>query len=159
MKSTTRWHVATWPPLAWVETIIKGIGQIIGIWALVSSFSTGDFATPQGIRLVQTILMTVLAWGLSVGILDRIRYREIISMVFILTNNLAHWGIVLSFLFGQNQFLIPFTLFFLIGDLVKIIFIRVNRFTVGNFSQTILYGLTSFYVLGYLVIFFLELIK
>lgn len=155
MQTPQKWYVATWPPLAWVETLIKAIGQLIGIIALMRAFSGEGFALPGGVRLVQTIVMGILALGLTVGIADRIRYREIVSMIFIIPNNFAHWGIVLSLLAGQTQYLMPFAAIFLLGDLVKLAFIRVNRFTVGEYPQAVIYGLTLVYVVGYAVVLLL----
>ncbi len=159
MTTPRKWYLATWPPLAWAETLIKGVGQVIGIIALVSAFSGAGFAVPSGVRLAQTIVMGILALGLTVGIADRIQYREIISMVFILTNNLAHWGIVLALLAGNDRYLLPFAVIFLVGDLVKVVFIRVHQFTVGELPQKVIYGLVSVYLVGYALVLILELFK
>lgn len=157
-SNPSAWHIASWPPLAWVETGIKAVGQVIGVIALIRAFSGGGFALPEGVRLVQTIVMAILSLGLTVAIADRIRYREIISMIFVIPNSLAHWGIVLALLAGQSQYLVPFAALFLVGDIVKLVFIRVHQFTVGEFPQKVIYGLTSVYVVGYALVLLLELV-
>lgn len=157
-SNPSAWHVARWPLLAWVETAIKVVGQVFGIMALISAFSGEGFALPGGVRLVQTIIMAILALGLTVAIADRIRYREIISMIFVIPNNFAHWGIVLALLAGQTQYLAPFAALFLLGDIVKLVFIRVHQFTVGEFQLKVMYGLTSVFVVGYALVLLLELI-
>jgi hypothetical protein len=40
----------------------------------------------------------VLSLGLLVAIYDRILEREIIAMVFVILNNLGHWGITAALL-------------------------------------------------------------
>jgi hypothetical protein len=46
----------------------------------------------------------------------------------------------------------------LVGDLVKLVFLRVHQFQVRDTPRAALYGLTTLYAMGYLVIAFLELV-
>jgi hypothetical protein len=156
-----QWHIAKYPALGWIETIIKAVAIGIGISALVASLGKGAFALPAGSRLLELIMMTVLALGLTAAIFDRIIEREIIAMVFVIFNNAAHWGIVasLAFLQNANPYLFPFCVLMAIGDMVKTIFLKAHSFQVRNVPQFILFGLTSIYIVSYIVILILELFR
>lgn len=109
----------------------------MGIVALVQALSGSTFARPNGLRLVQ---------------------REIVAMVFVLINDLGHWGMVYALLTvpGPVALLLAFAALMLAGDLVKLVFLRVHDFKVRDRSQATLYGLTLVYVAGYLAILLLE---
>ncbi|MGD8464648.1 MAG: hypothetical protein PVI09_12340 [Anaerolineae bacterium] len=155
------WHVASWPPLAWLETIIKLVAFGFGIAALVRALATGTFELPGGLHLFQLIVLFVLSLGLVAAILDRWIEREIVAMVFVILNNVAHWGMVIALLFqpGPGWLLLAFAGLVLLGDLVKLVFLRAHTdFTVRNTPRIALYGLTGVYVTGYSMILLLELI-
>lgn len=164
-KSTGRpargWHVAKWPPLAWLETVIKLAAIVIGIIALVQAQSSGTYGLPSGWRLAQFIILALLSLGLVAAIFDRLAEREIVAMVFVLLNNLGHWGMVVALASepGPGWMLVAFAALMLLGDLAKIVFLRVHNFSVRDTSQAVLYALTSVYAVGYLVILLLELLR
>ena len=135
------WYVARWPFLAWVETAIKLVALGIGSVAFVQSISVGRI--------------------LLAAIFDRLTEREIVAMVFVIINNLGHWGMTFSLASGfpVSNFLLAFCSLMLIGDLIKLVFIRVHNFSVRDRSGGILYGLTSVYIFGYAVILILEFIR
>ena len=153
--SPRSWHVARWPILAWLETIIKLAALTIGISAGISALTAADFAIPAGLQLVQFIILIILSLGLIAAIFDRIADREIVAMIFVVVNNLGHWGMVLGLAAGSER-LLMFAGLMLLGDLVKLWFIRVNSFTVREFSPRVLYALTLFYVGGYTMLILLE---
>ena len=88
------WHVSSWSTLAWLETGIKLVGLVAAIVALIQALSGGTFTAPTGGRLIQVILLSLLAFGLFVAIGDRYLERETIAMIFVLINNVGHWGMV-----------------------------------------------------------------
>lgn len=155
------WHVAEWPPLAWLETIIKLAAIVVGLIALAQALSSGTFGLPGGIRLAQLVVLTVLALGLLAAILDRIIGREIVAMAFVILNNLGHWGMVVALAFspGPGVLLVAYAALMLVGDLVKLVFLKVHDFSVRDLPKTTLYGLTGFYVLGYVALLLLELVR
>ena len=153
--SPRSWHIAHWPLLAWLETIIKLAALIIGIVAGVSALSVGGFALPAGLQLVQFVILLVLSLGLATAIFDRIADREIIAMIFVVVNNLGHWGMILGLDTG-SEYLLWFAGLMLLGDLVKLWFIRVYNFTVREYAPRVLYILTLFYVGGYVLLVLLE---
>jgi hypothetical protein len=150
------WHVAKWSTLAWIETIVKAIAILIGVVALVNSFH-GSFEFPTGSRLVQFIVLGILSLGLIAAIFDRLSRREIVSMVFVVFNNLGHWGmlVALAFIPGPGTFLVYFSALMLVGDLVKLASFKIDNFTQSGVSSATLNGLTSFYLIGYAVLLIL----
>jgi hypothetical protein len=161
MTTAKSWHVAKWPPLAWLETGLKLVALIIGVGTAVSALSSGTFSFPSGIRLVQFIILVVLSLGLVAAIFDRLADREIVALGFVVLNNLGHWGMVLVLASGltAGNSVWLFAGFMLLGDLVKLWFIKAANFTVRDYPQRVLYGLTLVYVVGYAVILLLERIQ
>ena len=94
IEATRKWHIARWPALAWLETIIKLAALIIGIIAGANALSAANLAFPTGLALVQFIILIILSLGLVTAVFDRIADREIIAMFFVVVNNLGHWGMV-----------------------------------------------------------------
>ncbi len=158
-NTSKQWHIGDWSALGWLETGIKLIAFVAAILALVNALTSGTFSAPSGVRLIQVIVLAVLALGLTVGIVDRLRQREIIALAFILINNLAHWGMVYALLTlpGPGSLLLIFAGFMLLGDLVKIYWLRVSGYTQDGIPQSVLYGLTSTFVVGYAIILLLAL--
>jgi hypothetical protein len=152
-----RWYVAQWPFLAWLETAIKLVALTIGIWGASATFG-GEFAWPTGVRLVQLTVLALLSLGLVAAIFDRLAEREVVAMVFVVPNNLGHWGMTaaLAFAPGPAGALVAFATLMLVGDLVKLVFIKVHNFQVRDTPRAVLYGLTLLYVVGYLVLLILE---
>ena len=159
-QTRKKWHVARWPLLAWLETMVKLVALGIGVWALVSRLPAGALAWPAGGQRVQLIVLVVLSLGLVAAIYDRLLERELVAMGFVLVNNLGHWGMVAYLLMGpaDSTWLTVFAALMAAGDLVKIGFLYRHNFQVRDTPPAVLYGLTGFYLLGYLVILALELI-
>ncbi len=158
-NTSKQWHIGDWSALGWLETGIKLIAFIAAILALINALSNETFSAPSGVRLIQVIVLAVLSLGLTVGIVDRYSQREIIAMIFILINNLAHWGMVYALLTvpGPGNLILVFTALMILGDLVKIFWLYVSGYTQNGYPQSILYGLTGTFVVGYLIIFLLAL--
>lgn len=161
MNSTKTWHVAKWHPLAWLETAVKLVALGVGVGTAVATLADPTFAFPTGLRLVQFILLVLLSLGLVAAILDRLADRELIAMGFVVLNNLGHWSMVLALAsakeLGNAVWL--FAGLMLLGDLVKLWFIKAANFTVRDFPQRTLYVLTGVYVAGYLALLVLEWLR
>jgi hypothetical protein len=157
-EASKRWHVAQWHPLAWVETAVKVAAHVIALVALGRALQRGGWTWPGGGQLAQLVVLIVLSLGLVAAIFDRLAEREIIAMIFVLLNNLAHWGMVVALTIppGPGSLLTYFAALMLIGDLVKLRFLAVTDFTVRDTPRSVLYGLTLFYVVGYVVILALQ---
>ena len=155
------WHVAQWPPLAWLETGFKLAAIVVGVIALAGALSDGAWELPGGWRLAQLGVLAFLAVGLLVAILDRLAEREVVAMVFVILNNLGHWGMVaaLASAPGPGGWLPAFAGLMLAGDLVKLVFLKVHQFSVRDTPRAVVYGLTLAYVVGYGVILLLEVVR
>jgi hypothetical protein len=155
-----QWHVAEWPPLAWLETTIKVIGLLIAIGTLLFALAEGrSYDFPDGVRRAQWIILVCLSLGILAAIVDRIIEREIVAMGFVLVNNLGHWGMVIAMLFTPypDGELLAFAGLMFIGDLVKLWFLFLTGFTVRNTPRALMYGATLVFVIGYAVIVLLGL--
>ena len=152
------WHVGRWPPLAWLETLIKLAGLAVGITAGWQALAAPAFYLPTGWELLGFIILIILSLGLVLAIFDRWTDREIIAMAFVVINNLGHWGMVISLATspGPGAALLSFAGLMLLGDLVKLVFIRLHRFTVRSYSSAVLIGLTSVYIAGYGILILIE---
>jgi hypothetical protein len=154
------WYFADWPPLAWLETVIKFFALLLAILTAYRGIQRWHFEFPLGSELPEWIIMLVLSLGLTIAIIDRIQNREIFAMGFIVLNNLGHWGMTYTLMTnpGPGPLLSIFAALMLLGDLVKILFIRLHSFPVRELPQSVLYGLTSIYAAGYAVILIIELL-
>lgn len=150
-----QWHVTDWPPLAWLETTIKVIGLLIAIGALLFALAEGrSYAFPDDIRRAQWGILAFLSLGIFGAIFDRIIEREVVSMGFVIVNNLGHWGMVIAMLFAPypDGELMAFAGLMFFGDLIKLWFLYVSGFTVRNTPRALMYGSTLVFVIGYLLI-------
>ncbi|MCD4686660.1 MAG: hypothetical protein K8S97_12060 [Anaerolineae bacterium] len=157
-----RWHIAAWSPLAWLETVIKLVALIAALIALGDALRVGDFALPSGARLIQQVILTVLALGLTAAIIDRIIEREIIALVFTLINNAGHWGMVIAQASVEDVglTLMVFAALMLAGDLVKLLFFTVHTdFVVRDTTRRVLYILTSIWAAGYALLLVIEVVR
>jgi hypothetical protein len=159
-SDTRQWYVAQWPTLAWLETIIKLVAIALGILVLIQALVGGTFALPGGLVMAQLIILAFLSLGLVAAILDRLVEREIVAMVFVILNNLGHWGMVIALFTnpGPGVLLPAFAALMLAGDMVKLVFLRVHDFAVRDTPPAVLFGLTSAYVVGYLVVLLLQFV-
>ena len=156
-----KWYIGQWPALAWIETVIKLVALGLALFTAITTLTHANFGPPIGKAWIQLVILGLLSIGLLIAIYDRILEREIIAMSFVLLNNLGHWGMLLA-LFGDrrpSQALLLFCMLMLAGDLVKLIFLRVHKFGVRDTPRAVLYGLTSIYAAGYLIIALLELLN
>jgi hypothetical protein len=60
---------------------------------------------------------------------------------------------------GPGVLLPLFAGMMLVGDVVKLVFLKVHDFEVRDTPRAVLFGLTSGYVVGYLVLLLLELMR
>ncbi|MFN2159756.1 MAG: hypothetical protein ACK2U3_03080 [Anaerolineales bacterium] len=118
------------------------------------------FSIPSGKNFLQTVTLLFLSLGLSLAVFDRPQRREIISMAFVIMNNIGHWGMLFTLFFIPFPIaaLLLFSIFMLVGDLIKTLEIYQGQLRLPGVSITLLYGLTGFYILGYTLIIFLGLI-
>jgi len=154
------WYVAKMSRLEWLETVFKLSAIACGLSAFTMSFAPAALALPTGPRLAQVIILGIISLGLLGAIMERLDQREIGAMVFVLLNNLGHWGMLLAVLSnpGSSVLIIPFSALMLAGDGTKLAFFASTDFTVRNAPKASLLTVIAFFAAGYAAILILELI-
>ncbi len=155
------WHFADWPPLAWLETVIKLFALLLAILTAYRGIQRWSFDFPGGLSLVVWAIMVVLSLGLTLAIIDRLQNREILAMGFIILNVIGHWGMTYTLMTnpGPGPLLSVFASLMLLGDLVKLLFLRLHSYSVRDLPRSVMYGLTAFYAVGYAAILLIELLS
>jgi hypothetical protein len=155
------WYFADWPPLAWLETVIKLFALLLAILTAYRGIQRWAFEFPSGPELAEWIIMLLLSLGLTIAIFDRIQNREIFALGFIILNNIGHWGMTYTLLTdpGPGPLLSIFAALMLLGDLVKLLFLRLHPFQVREVPKSVLYGLTAIYAIGYVAILAIEFLR
>jgi hypothetical protein len=150
LREPAGWHVARWGRLGWIETGVKSVAFLCAYVALASSIATG-WSTPTGIRIVELVLVGVATVGLLAAIGDRLLEREVVAMVFVCFNNLAHLALLASLVTtnGPGRLLTAFAVLMMCGELVKLRFLYSTGFTVRSTPTSIVIGLTAAYALVY----------
>jgi hypothetical protein len=150
LRETPAWHVARWGRRGWIETGAKSCAFLCAYVALASSITTG-WSTPRGVRVAELVLIGIATIGLLAAVGDRLLEREIVAMVFVVFNNLAHVALLASLVTtaGPGRLLTAFALLMVCGEFVKIRFLRSTGFTVRNAPASIVTGLTAAYSVVY----------
>lgn len=150
-----QWYIGDWGPLGWLETTIKLIGLLIAIVTVLMTFFEGaEFEFPASTRMAQWIVLFALSLGILLAVIDRIIEREVIAMGFVIINNVGHWGMLIALMFvpRPDGGVMLFAGMMLFGDLVKLWFLYTTGFTVRNTPRSVMYFLTTCYVIGYALI-------
>ncbi|MFO7815316.1 MAG: hypothetical protein R6V14_06245 [Halanaerobiales bacterium] len=156
--NNNNWHIENWHLLGWIETVIKALAIFIGIYVFFLGIKQPEFLNMSSLPTIQLVILIILSAGLLLAIINRYQKKDIISMVFILFNNWGHWGLVYAIFKGVNiKFMYSFVLLMLVGDLVKLVFIKRHNYSEGDIATRYFTILTWIYVVGYLFIIFLGL--
>jgi hypothetical protein len=101
--------------------------------------------------VAELALIGIATLGLLAAIGDRLVEREIVAMVFVAFNNLAHVSLLASLVTtaGPGHLLAAFALLMTCGELVKIRFLRSTGFTVRSTPASVVMGLTTAYAVVY----------
>ena len=144
------WHFYNWTFLGWLETGLKTIAIIFGIRAFQLSYVSQIWMIPSGIHLVQWGSLGVLSLGIFAAIYNRWQNKEIISMIFVLFNNLGHWGMFLALTRNTGWAILPiYASLMMTGDIIKVVFLRQHHYTENNISPNIFIKLTLIFAIGY----------
>jgi len=146
-------------PLEWFETSLKLIAIAIAVFALCGVINQG-FQVSFATRSVQIILLGVASFGLVLAIYDRLQSREVISMTFVLINNIGHWSMFAALIGGISTSwpVIAFCGLMLTGDIVKTGFFLKTGYTVRGSPRIFLLGMIFVFMLIYLTILLMEVI-
>lgn len=129
---TQGWHVAQWGTWGWAETILKLVSIAVGILAFLGT--SGDLMIANHPHLAAVILLVLLALGSIFQLYVRFTQRETISMIFAVLNLLGHLGLLVALLRAPTLtgWALAFGVFYALGQVVKIQFLRVTGYTEGG---------------------------
>ncbi len=154
----TGWFIARMGAWEWTETILK-LGAIgVAVWAFALSLTEG-FVPSLAARLPQVVVMGLASLGILAAIGDRLLTKEITSMVFVLLNNVGHWGMTAALVggLGTSTPVVAYCAAMLAGDLVKLSFFLRTGLTVRSAPRGAVLGATALYTAAYLAVLILEL--
>lgn len=175
------WWLNRWPLLGWLETFVKMAAWLFvprivmdgakplpedTILSMVSSLllqqqqPQGPAAAAAAVTAafaVETAIMLIAASLIAAAVIDRLVYREIISIMFVFPNNWAHWNVALSMLrYGKAGINVRYLRIFLLltfaGDIIKLIFFAVHDFSRLNVSRYVLYALVAIFAVLYFTV-------
>ena len=156
-KNFSGWTFYNWTFWGWLETGLKSVALLLGLWVMGANGFSGPWVLPAGLRLWQWSILGILSLGLFMAIINRWQNKEVFSMIFVIFNNIGHWGMFLALWQGVGWTILPyFTLFMLLGDVTKIYFLRRYHYSERNVSPRIFIILTLVFVAGYAFILLLH---
>jgi hypothetical protein len=157
VRSKESWYLARMGWLEWQETALKLAAAACGIAAFSLFFAADKLALPGGWGLVQLVILAVMSIGLFGAIFERLDQREIGAMVFVVINNLGHWGLLLAIVSGlSNGLVIAFGALMLAGEITKLTFFASSNFTVRGSPREFVFAIVAMFALGYAAIMVIE---
>ena len=156
----TTWYVAPMSMLEKLETGLKVIAILIALVTFVATFQAEGLVRPAGLAGTQTRILMWMAIALAVAILDRLQQRELVSLVFVVFNDLAHWAMYLSLMSGLSSGLpiLFYAGFMMVGDIVKLFFFATSGYKVRGLPRGVIVAGVGLFVVGYGAILYLGLV-
>lgn len=155
-----RWYVAPMGRLEWIETALKVLAMAVAFVTVATTFQPGEgLARPDGAAGTQSRILFWMAVGLAFAIIDRLQQRELVSIVFVVVNDLAHWAMYVSFMSGLTAAppVVAYCGLMIAGDLAKIAFFATSRYTVRGIRRPLLLVGVGLFVVAYGVVLALSL--
>ncbi|KAJ8904180.1 hypothetical protein NDN08_000707 [Rhodosorus marinus] len=146
------WWLNRWPFLGWLETFLKVAAWI---YAAKTPVADSENMIPYGAALYkyEVWALVSLAILMVAAIGDRIFYREIISMIFVLPQMSSAVVVARALLKGRRAVSAPNLRLYMwlqfLGDLVKLVFFVVHDFKIKKVAKWILYTLQFYFFLCY----------
>lgn len=158
-ESKGRWYIAPMSRLEWLETAAKTIAIVIAFATFIRVFAPGELETPTGALGTQSRILMWMAIGLAIAVLDRLQQRELLSIGFVIMNDLAHWAMFLSLLSGLTTMapVIAYCALMMAGDIVKLVFFATTGYTVRGAPRPLLLAGVGAFVIAYGVVLVLAL--
>jgi hypothetical protein len=145
MQTTAQqgWHTAQWGTWGWLETIVKSIALFIGFIAFFSTPMTGITLSGNP-HLAALIVLALLTLGTVGQLVIRWQQREIISFIFAIFHFLGHAALLIALAQVPHDRLWPllFGIFYTIGTLLKIQFLRITGYTESGATSSLMIGST-----------------
>ena len=153
------WHVAPMAPLEKLETGLKVIAMVVAAVVFFQTRSSSGVVDLAGPVAVQSRIVRIMAIGLAIAILDRLQQRELVSVVFVVFNDLAHWGMYFALASGIAAVagVVAYCALMMAGDIAKIAFFATADYTVRGIPKPLLLGGVAAFVVAYAVVLVLAL--
>ena len=137
MQTTTAnqgWHTAQWGTWGWLETIAKCIALVAGFIALLSPFAGSSFMLIGNPNLAALIILALLTLASIAQLVIRLGQRETISLGFAVLNLLGHLALLIAVAQVPHHRIWPilFGAFYVVGQLIKVQFLRTSGYTEGG---------------------------
>jgi len=128
------WHTSEWGAWGWLETILKLIALAAGVIAFFQSNAANPLVVSGNPHLAALILLGLESLGAVAQVGIRFVQREIISFVFAILNLLGHLGLFIALLRvpTDTTLFVIFGVFYALGQLVKVQFLRTSGYTEGG---------------------------
>jgi hypothetical protein len=132
------WWLNRWPVLGWLETIVKLAAFCVAAYVPLPDpppYFPARSDIARTVFFLEIFLMLGGSTLIALACIDRLVYREIVSILFVFPNNWAHWTI-LSAMYRHGRAGISvrhFRLFcwlMLAGDIIKLVFFAVHDFRI-----------------------------
>lgn len=161
ITSTKGWWLNRWPFLGWLETFVKISAWFFVPYVVLDSAEVANVESMTVNFAVETALMFIASVLLLFAIIDRLVYREIISIIFVFPNNWAHWTVALAMhKYGRAGVNLRYFRIFcwltFAGDIVKLIFFAYHDFSRLNVSRYFLYVLVTLFAVLYFLVLMMD---
>ncbi|MFW6102689.1 MAG: hypothetical protein ACOC7M_00180 [Chloroflexota bacterium] len=155
----TTWYVAPMSTLEKLETGLKVVAMVIAFVTFATTFEADGLARPAGAAGTQSRILMWMAIALAVAVLDRLQQREVVSIVFVVFNDLAHWAMYLSLMNGLATGLpvLLYAGFMTAGDIAKMVFFATSGYTVRGLPRAAIVAGVGLFVIGYGALIYLGL--
>jgi hypothetical protein len=140
--SSAGWWLNRWPFLGWLETAVKVMAFVVASYVPLRNAVNMDPRThsQSASFYIETFLMFGGSSVIALALLDRIFYREMISMIFVFPNIWAHWNIAVAMYQSgrggiSTRYFRLFLWLMLAGDIVKLLFFAVHDFSMLSVAR------------------------
>ena len=154
------WHTEKWGTWGWIETGLKLVAIAAGLFALARAFPDHGFQIVPNRHLAALILLTVLTLASVAQLAICFRQRETVSMLFAVLNLVGHLALWLSITLapGQRTAALAFGVFYVLGQLAKVQFLRISGYTEGGANSASMLRVTGVITVIYIVFIILMLL-
>ena len=148
---TQGWHTAQWGTWGWAETILKLIAILAGIIAFFQT--AGDLVIGGNPHLAAVIVLALAALASIAQLGIRFTQKEIVSLIFAVLNLLGHFGLLIALLRVPTDLTLAlvFGVFYVLGQLTKVQFLRVTGYTEGGANTSAMLRTTGVIAILYIV--------
>jgi len=155
------WHTSSdWGTWGWAETILKLIAIAAGILAFIRSIREGALSVSGNPHLAAIVLLVLLTLAAILQLSIRLQQKETISFIFAVLNLVGHVALLLALAHDPSPRTLPivFGVFWLLGQLTKVQWLRVTGYTEGGANSSTMLRTTVIVAVLYLVFIILVLL-